>query len=406
MDLLAEEICARGGRVTWWSTTFDHRRKRDVTPRGDRYEIRPRYEVILTHAAGYKRNISIDRLRFNRATAREFASRAVSEPQPDLILSSYPTIELVSAVGAYGRARGIPTVADVRDLWPDIWVDVAPSVLRPFARALLARYFGLSKTALASVDAVSGVTDEFVSWGLRRAERSSTSLDRAFPFGYRVPSLSQAERDEAGSFWRTALHQNTYDPVLRLCFIGGIGVRTGIAHVVDAVLGLPDQIRKKIQLVVCGDGVDGQLTPLKQRAGRDPAVVFSGWVDQAKLMTLMDISDLGIVPFPNTVDFQNSLSNKAIEYLAGGLAIATGLDGKLRKLITDHNCGYVYANQDAASLAALLTDVARHPDTLAQRKVAARELFQREFRAEAVYSAFVDHLEDIAAAAPARIMVS
>ena len=52
MSLLADAIVRAGGEVTWWSTAFDHTHKRVVTPRGMRYRVGPRYEVILTAAAG------------------------------------------------------------------------------------------------------------------------------------------------------------------------------------------------------------------------------------------------------------------------------------------------------------------------------------------------------------------
>jgi glycosyltransferase involved in cell wall biosynthesis len=401
MDMLAEQILARGGRVTWWSTTFDHRRKKHVTPLGDRFEVRKGFEVVLTHAAGYKRNISAARIRFNRATAYEFSERVRSETPPDIILSSYPTIELVGAIGRYGRTNGIPTVADIRDLWPDIWLDAAPGPLRPTARLLLSRYFYLSKAALASVDAVTGISNEFVSWAQRRASRSPSKCDRAFPFGYKIPSWAKDEEKEAEGFWQKTLRLDVLKPELRLCFFGSIGVRTGIEHVVEAVAHLPAAVRKRIQLVICGEAADGRLNSLKERTELGGAVVYPGWVNQAKLVSLMKISDLGLVPFPDTVDFRNSFPNKVSEYLAGGLAVVTSLGGKLKQLIKDHECGYLYPNQNADSLARLLIEILDRPDILSRRKAAAQKLFHQEFRSEAIYAAFADHLQHIVRAAAA-----
>ena len=141
MSLLADAIVRAGGEVTWWSTAFDHTHKRVVTPRGMRYKVGPRYEVILSAAPGYKRNVSVRRLIFNFRTSRRIAQLAVLEPKPDLILTSYPPIEVVSEVAAYGRRHSIPTIADIRDLWPDIWLDAAPDVARPIAKRLLTLRF-------------------------------------------------------------------------------------------------------------------------------------------------------------------------------------------------------------------------------------------------------------------------
>ena len=132
--------------------------------------------------------------------------------------------------------------------------------------------------------------------------------------------------------------------------------------------------------------------------GNDPAIIYAGWVDQPKMITLMERSDLGVIPYRNTIDFQNSLSNKTIEYLAGGLALTTGLDGKVRQLIRDNDCGYLYPDQSSSAYRNLLLEILADRQTLERRKKAARTLYQERFRAEAVYGDFRDYLFEVAAA--------
>ena len=64
---------------------FDHTHKRVVAPRGMRYRVGLRYEIILTAAAGYERNVSARRLIFNFRTSRQIARLAALEPKPELI---------------------------------------------------------------------------------------------------------------------------------------------------------------------------------------------------------------------------------------------------------------------------------------------------------------------------------
>jgi glycosyltransferase involved in cell wall biosynthesis len=395
MDLLVEQLCARGARVTWWSSVFDHRSKTDSTPHGMRYSARPGYEIVLMKGYSYQRNVSFQRLVFNYSMEREFRRLTKTEQPPDVILAAYPPIELVAAAGRYGHEQGVPTIGDVRDLWPDIWAEAVPRFLRGPAHVGLAPYFLSSRRALASMTSITGITEEFVDWGVRRAGRRRRTTDRAFPFGYKLPELSPSERAEANVFWQRLLHRPTGDrpPPLRLCFMGSIGARTGIHHVIEAVAGLPSDLGKHVQLVICGDG---DLAQIKQRIGNHPSVVFAGWVDHSKVLALMSMSDLGVVPYLNTPDFQNSLSNKMIEYLAGGLAIITGLEGKLRRLLHDAGCGYTYASQDVEDLKRALGKIVSERAELERRKAAARSIYEREFRAETVYGAFTDHVAHVA----------
>lgn len=394
MSLLADAIVRGGGEVTWWSTAFDHTQKRVVTPRGMRYRVEPHYEVILTAAAGYERNVSVNRLIFNFRTSRQIAKLAALEPKPDLILTSYPPIEVVSQIAAYGQRHSIPTIADIRDLWPDIWLDAAPTAARPMAKLLLSPYFALSRSSLASITAITGITDEFVAWGLARAGRAVGAFDRAFPFGYSLPTMTPDTIDLANQFWNQLLENSKARPALRLCLIGKIGERTGHDHVIEAIRLLPPEAKVRVQLVICG----ADLRKITAKYGNDPSIVYAGWVDQPKMITLMERSDLGVIPYRNTVDFQNSLSNKTIEYLAGGVALTTGLDGKVRQLISDNDCGYLYSDQNSSAYRDLLLEILADRQTLERRKKAAHTLYQKRFRAESVYGDFRDYLFEVVAA--------
>jgi glycosyltransferase involved in cell wall biosynthesis len=394
MSLLAESIVRAGAEVTWWSSAFDHTQKRIVTPRGLRYRVEPGYEVILVTSTGYEHNVSVRRLIFNFRTSRQIARLALLEPKPDLILTSYPPIEVVSQVAAYGRRNSIPTIADIRDLWPDIWLDAAPSAARPIAKLLLSPYFALSRSSLASITAITGITDEFVDWGLARAGRAAGAFDRAFPFGYSLPALTSDAIGLANRFWNALLENRNARPALRLCLIGKIGERSGHDHVIEAIRSLPAEAKARVQLVICG----ADLRQATEKYGNDPAIVYAGWVDQPKLLALMERSDLGVIPYRNTFDYQNSLSNKTIEYLAGGLALTTGLDGKVRRLIRNYDCGYLYPDQNSSAYRKLLLDILADRRTLERRKKAARTLYQERFRAESVYGDFKDYLFEVAAA--------
>ena len=93
----------------------------------------------------------------------------------------------------------------------------------------------------------------------------------------------------------------------------------------------------------------------------------------------MERSDLGVIPYRNTIDFQNSLSNKTIEYLAGGVALTSGLDGKVRQLIRDNDCGYVYSDQSSSAYRNLLLEILADRQTLERRKKARERSIRSGF---------------------------
>ena len=78
--------------------------------------------------------------------------------------------------------------------------------------------------------------------------------------------------------------------------------------------------------------------------------------------------------------------------------MTTGLDGKVRQLISDNDCGYIYSDQSSTAYRDLLLEILADRHTLERRKKAARTLYQERFRAESVYADFRDHLFEVVAA--------
>jgi len=74
----------------------------------------------------YKKNVSIERIINHHILAYKFSKLAELEVQPDVVLCSYPTIELSLVATKYGKRKNVPVIIDVRDLWPDNFLDMVP----------------------------------------------------------------------------------------------------------------------------------------------------------------------------------------------------------------------------------------------------------------------------------------
>jgi hypothetical protein len=84
-----------------------------------------------------------------------------------------------------------------------------------------------------------------VAWGLTRAGRAAGAFDRAFPFGYSLPTLTPDTIGSANQFWNVLLNDGKAPPALRLCLIGRIGERTGHDHVIEAIRFLPPEAKAR-----------------------------------------------------------------------------------------------------------------------------------------------------------------
>lgn len=382
-------LASRGHSVVWWASTFDHIRKKHLVPRDTTVPDPSGMKIRLLYGRGYRQNVSVMRFLNHVQVARRFTALSKQESRPDILVASLPTVEMCLAAEAYADRYGIPVVVDLRDMWPDIFAEDLPGALRPISRTLLSPLFYQAHRACASAAALMGITEEFVEWGLRRAGRARTDIDRAFPFTYDPEVSAPADIRAAEAFWdERGIYART--PELRVCYFGNFGQQIDLFPVLKAARQL-HEAGKPVSFVLCGHGE--RMKKYSQSAADLPNVLLPGWMNRAQIKVLMQRSSIGLDPLQERFDFLASINNKAIEYMSAGLPVISSPDyGALCTLLNNSGCGVSYATGDSAKLVEQLTSLSADRDKLKRMSANARALFQREFHAESIYPAMEDYL--------------
>ncbi len=390
VGLLARCLASRGHRVTWWTSAFDHRRKQF---RGQPVAFRHQgIDYRLLRGCGYARNVSLRRIRDQRRVAAEFARLAPKEgDRPDVLFVAYPTVELADAVVEFGSAIGRPVVVDVRDLWPDIFTTTLPAALRPLGRLGLWWMKRRSARVLAGATAITGITQPFVDWGIRRAGRNTRTMDRAFPLAFDHIPLTPDEFTKAQSALQARGLRNA-TAQLNIAFAGTLGKQFNFQPVFEAAQALQNE---PVSFAIAGTGEGEQ--ELRARAGRLPNVAVLGWLNRGELRALLGTATLGLAPYRSTWDFEASIPNKVIEYLAFGLPVISSLRGETADLLERERCGMTYSNSSGQALTALLRELLADPARTREMAGRARALFERQFSGADVYPAIATYLERVAA---------
>jgi glycosyltransferase involved in cell wall biosynthesis len=387
--LLARTLVARGHDVLWWAAAFDHYQKRTVLPPGARIELQPRLVLRALKGVGYRSNVSLRRLVNHVELARHFASLAPTESQPDVVLASLPPVELAWAAVDYATSARVPVAVDVRDLWPDVLVDVVPAPLRGLARVSLWWMGRATRRALRAADAVLAVSPSYLAWALRHAGRPQGPLDAVIPLGYPRAGSSDDLALGAGP----ALRVLGVDPGKRIVwFVGAFGRSYDLNTVLRSASQLHDMGRADVQFVLSGDG--DQDTRLRREAARLPNVVFTGWVNPAQIGYLMGVAAIGLAAY--TPGALQSLPNKLFEYMRGGLPILSSLTGDGAAFIEGHGCGLTYRAGDARELARLVLELVDDEPLRSRLAAAGRAAFNAGYTAEAVYERMADCLTGLA----------
>jgi glycosyltransferase involved in cell wall biosynthesis len=388
--MLAQMLREKGHRVTRWAPTFVHASKTYRCHEDRTIRVDDGYEIELLHAGGYVRHVGLRRHLFHTRMARSFVRRAMLLATPDVIVCAQPTPEMCAAAVDCGNNRGVPVVLDVRDLWPDLLVDMLPRPLRPLGHMLLYPARRRNRRVFRRASAVVGISPAYLAWGLRTAGRACRATDRVFPMAHRRIELDPEQRRVAQASWQQ--RGVTPDGTLRCCFFGTLGHLFDLETIFAAARHLARTGQHAVQFVLCGQGAHWQH--YKRMAQRLPNVVFPGWVPRDEVALLMQWSAVGLAPYRSGMP--TTYPNKVVDYLSAGLPVLTTTGGELARLVEEEQCGLTYTAGNGDSLLQALERMRANPKRCQAMASRSQELFAKRFDATHVYASMIDYLADIA----------
>lgn len=389
--VLAEHLLAKGHEVLWWSGAFDHIHKRHRVRRSMKVPIWDRGEVYLLASCGYRKNVSLQRILDHFQVAKGFSRLAPKEQKPDIIVASLPSQDLCAAAADYAAQRGIPLIIDVRDQWPDVWLDMFPCLLRPLGRILLAPMFRQTVRACRAAWGLVGANPALLQWGLRYAKRGSGPWDRVFLLGYRVPRYPEGLLQQARAFWDSQGIRPEREK-LTICFFGTPGPVRPLEPVIAAARQLEAE-GVPVRWILCGEGVAWE-GPRREAEGLS-TVVFPGWLDEVQQQTLMERADIGLAPCQRFANVWGATPNKIGQYLSAGLPVLSTLIGGLDEFLSRYGCGWTYEPSDVPQLVSIVKEIVRQRNRLPRIREQAKKLFVDYFDAEKIYPAYVNYIEEI-----------
>lgn len=386
--LLAEALVAAGHHVTWWTSAFSHYSKRFRVDRDQTVDFGPRYRVELLHTRGYRRNVSLARLRFHRQVAARFRERVQLATPPTIVMCGFPTPSLAAASVEYARSAGVPVVVDVRDVWPDALISGRLST----PLGLAARTAGaFHRKIFARADGVVAISQSYLEWALSHAGRGVRALDAVVPMGYPDTQIADGELHDASSRW---LARGIVPNKFVGCFFGSINRHFDMITIIRTARLLAQAGDDRFQFVLCGDGAHRERV---QRLASDlSTVILPGWVSASEVTALMGMSKVGFAPYAATAKM--SLPNKPFEYFSAGLPVLSSLQGELKTLLTENRAGLTYASGNPYELRDKLVNMADDEPGSLEMGRNARRLFDEQFNSQRVTRRLVSYLERVSQA--------
>ncbi len=313
---------------------------------------------------------------FSAATIGLFRSR-----KADVVLAYQSALPTGLAAWWISRAKRIPYLLDVADLWPESVV--ASGMLRNRAAVGVLRQ--LAKFVYAGAVGVNVITE-----GYRRNLLALGVSPEKLRLIHSWPAVSHRLHAHMGMGMAPSVRREEVARFTAL-YAGAIGPCQQLETIVDAALLLKDDPR--IEFVIAGEGV--ARLGLEQRAKSAGAdnVRFLGWQSPQNVAQLAADADMLLVHLKPDAMSRLSIPSKTFACMASGRPLLMAVEGEAAELVTAHGCGVTCAPSNAKTMADAIRRFSALPAAeRAAMGAAGRTAFEQHFSPEVQIDKVVDSL--------------
>jgi glycosyltransferase involved in cell wall biosynthesis len=382
---LSKHLADLGHEVVWWTSSFSHAPKKHFV---DEYTEMKFGDVDLKiiPGGGYRRNVSLERIGHYKHFVSHLKKHIIHHQAPDIIISPIPVIEIALESVNNPHLASSAVVVDIRDLWPDEFLNLVPNFMRPFAKLALTPKYSQLKQVCNKAAGITGVSKRFMDYGLKYRNVSANVPSKVMPIGYNIEVFPEEQRTKAAEKWGKLVDPNAFI----VCFFGTIGRYFNFDTVISAAQNFKEQ-NINVQFILCGDG--SSRTDYEKKAKGLPNVVFPGWVNGAEIAELMGQSDLGLAPY--RTDAFMEMPNKPFEYFSGNLPVISSLCGEMAKLLEEHKCGKQYDAGSVDSLVSAIDFYRLQPDEKKMAGDNAKKLLLDRFTSDKIAKQWESFLVEV-----------
>ncbi len=253
---------------------------------------------------------------------------------------------------AVARRMGIPVVVHAHSYDFAGWYGRLPRPARGFVRhALAADHWLVLGTGLAAEYA-----DRL---GLDR--RDVTVLYNPV----RLPEVAAPQQDNG---------------TVRIVTLGRLGQRKGSFDLIRAVAALPEGVRDRVTVTMCGDGDVDEARAAVRSEGLEKVITVAGWTSPQECADILSRAQIFALP-----SYSEGLPMALLEAMSHGLAPVCTPVGSIGEAITDGVDGVLVRPGDVPALTEALRNLVEDGDSRRRISAAAR-VKAAEFDIDAWYS--------------------
>jgi colanic acid biosynthesis glycosyl transferase WcaI len=331
-----------------------------------------------------KRNIPARAFAFGGFTALVAAMGVVSRPRPDAVLAMSPPLTLGAAGWLSARARRVPFVFNIQDVFPDVAVELGV-ITNP---ALIAVASGLERQTYLHADAVTVLSEDL-------RENVASKIAGHQPERVRViPNFVDVERIRPSAKENSYRRQFGLTGKTVVMYAGNVGFSQSL----DLVLTAATALSHEPQVVFVINGGGSARADLQRKAAGLSNVRFIDHQPKDRLPELLAAADVHVVPLRKGLA-RASVPSKMYSILAAGRPIVASVDPgtEVATVVERAGAGVTIPPDDPEAFTKAVARLVSDPEEAARMGAAGRAFVEQWASPAAVaaqYEALFEELID------------
>ena len=328
-----------------------------------------KYKVTYLDEPGYKKNISLRRIKSHKYWGNEVYQYLLKRKKPDVIYCAVPSLTAPLKVSRYCLDNNIKFIVDIQDLWPEAFKMVlnvpiiSDIIFLPFKK--------MADTIYKRANVICGVSESYINRALKVSD-----LNKEHHAVFLGTNLSDFDRFARKN---PIIKKNNDEKWLGYC--GSLSSSYDIKCIIDALNILKNSKKDLPKFIIMGDGEKkSEFKNYANLKGID--TTFTGRLPYDQMCPILSQCD--IVVNPITGKSAASIINKHGDYASAGVpVINTQESTEYRDLVEKYQMGFNCENSNPKDVAdkieTLIIDEHMRYMMGKNARKCAREKFDRDY---------------------------
>jgi len=315
----------------------------------EKYQDRKRFKIygikVMNVKTNYTRKLNFAQRVLSFVKFMFVSTYLALKSSPDLVFATSTPLTVAFPGLVVKFIRRVPFIFEVRDLWPDIPIELG--IIRNSLLIFLLKIF--EKTAYHFSDRIVCISE-----GIKQKIPAPDQKKIYIPVGCDFELFNGMKNSK----WKKEVGLTGG---LLFVLTGAIGIANNPGYLIEAAKILKGRNFNDISIALIGEGsAKENVLKMKDEYELDNVLLFDP-LPKRKLPDVLASADGGIILHGLSSTYQETAApNKFYDYIAAGLPVVFNFRGPLRELILEKNAGYYVDHRSPEQLSEIFIHISRN----------------------------------------------